>query len=122
MALHNEIGKIGEEMALKFLKSLGYEVLELNWRYKKLEIDIIAKDGDVLVAVEVKTRKSDVFGAPDVFVDKKKQRFLIKAINEYVNQRQLENEIRFDIVSVLYNNNNQEKVEHSKEAFYPIVS
>lgn len=121
MALHNEIGKIGEEIALKFLKNLGYEVLELNWRFKKLEIDIIAKDGDTLVVVEVKTRKSDAFGAPDVFVDRKKQRFLIKAINEYVNQKQFDNEIRFDIISILYDNN-QEKVEHSKEAFYPIVS
>ncbi|MBK6834991.1 MAG: YraN family protein [Bacteroidetes bacterium] len=121
MALHNEIGKIGEEIALKFLKNLGYEVLELNWRFRKLEIDIIAKDGDTLVVIEVKTRKSDTFGAPDVFVDKKKQRFLIKAINEYVNQKNLENEIRFDIVSVLYDNN-QEKIEHIKDAFYPIVS
>jgi putative endonuclease len=121
MALHNEIGKIGEEIALKFLKNQEYEVLELNWRFRKLEIDIIAKDGDTLVVIEVKTRKSDTFGAPDVFVDKKKQRFLIKAINEYVNQKNLENEIRFDIVSVLYDNN-QEKIEHIKDAFYPIVS
>lgn len=121
MALHNEIGKIGEEIALKFFKNLGYEVLELNWRYKKLEIDIIAKDGDVLVVAEVKTRKSDVFGTPDVFVDRKKQRFLIKAINEYVNQKGYETEIRFDVVSVLYNNS-KEKVDHIKDAFYPIVS
>jgi len=121
MALHNEIGKIGEEIALKFLKKAEYEVLELNWRFRKLEIDIIAKDGNVLVVIEVKTRKSDVFGTPDVFVDRKKQRFLIKAINEYVNQKQLENEIRFDIVSILYDNN-QEKVEHIKDAFYPLVS
>jgi putative endonuclease len=67
MALHNEIGKIGEEIALKFLKNAGYEVLELNWRFRKLEIDIIAKEGDILIAVEVKTRKSDEFGSPDVF-------------------------------------------------------
>lgn len=121
MALHNEIGKIGEEIALKFLKNEGYEVLELNWRFRKLEVDIIAKEGDVLIVVEVKTRKSDEFGSPDVFVDRKKQRFLIKAVNEYVNQKQLENEIRFDIVSILYCNN-QEKVEHIKDAFFPIVS
>ena len=121
MALHNEIGKIGEEIALKFIKKQGYEVLEQNWRYKKFEIDLIAKDGETLVVIEVKTRKSDALGAPDVFVDKKKQRFLIKAINEYTHQKQLENEIRFDIISVLYDNN-QEKVEHIKEAFYPIVS
>lgn len=121
MALHNEIGKIGEEIALKYIKNLGYEILEQNWRFKKFEVDLIAKDGEILVVIEVKTRKSDVFGAPDVFVDKKKQRFLIKAINEYIQQNQLENDIRFDIVSVIYDNN-QEKVEHIKEAFYPIVS
>jgi len=70
--------------------------------------------------IEVKTRNSDAFGAPDVFVDRKKQRFLIKAINEYLNQKNLENEIRFDIVSVIYYNG-VEKIEHIKDAFYPIV-
>jgi putative endonuclease len=121
MALHNEIGKIGEEIALKFIKKLGYEVLEQNWRFRKYEVDLIALDKETLVVIEVKTRKSDAFGSPDVFVDKKKQRLLIKAVNEYINQKQLENEIRFDIISVLYDNN-QEKVEHIKEAFYPILS
>lgn len=120
MAQHNEIGKLGEEIASKSLKKAGFVILETNWRFKSLEIDIIAKDGDFIVVVEVKTRKSDVFGAPEVFVDRKKQRFLIKAINEYVTQRKLENEIRFDIVSVVYGNG-QGTVEHIKDAFYPIV-
>jgi len=121
MALHNEIGKIGEEIAQKTLKNIGYEILETNWRFKKYEIDIIALDGSVLVVIEVKTRNSDVFGTPDLFVDRKKQRFLIKAINEYVSTKNLENEIRFDVVSVIYNKE-KEKVEHIKDAFYPIVS
>lgn len=121
MALHNEIGKIGEEIAQKLIKSIGYEILETNWRFKKFEVDIIARDKNVIVVIEVKTRKTDVFGNPEIFVDRKKQRFLIKAINEYVNQRALENEIRFDVVSVLFNSN-EEKVEHIKDAFYPIIS
>jgi len=120
MAKHNETGKLGEEIALKHLKKGGYLILEINWRFNKYEIDIIAKEGDTLVVVEVKTRKSEAFGAPEVFVDRRKQRFLIKAINEYIKQKNMNNEVRFDIVSVIYDNG-LEKTEHIKDAFYPLA-
>jgi len=58
MAKHNEFGKQGEELAAQFLMEKGYEILERNWRNRHKEIDIIAKDGEELVIVEVKTRKS----------------------------------------------------------------
>ncbi|MFN7014472.1 MAG: YraN family protein [Bacteroidia bacterium] len=120
MAEHNEIGKIGEDIALNYLKRLGYNILEQNWRYKQFELDLLALDGNTLVVVEVKTRKSDTFGTPEVFVDRKKQQFLIRAVNEYVISKSMEHEIRFDIISVIYGYGLQ-KVEHIKDAFYPVL-
>lgn len=121
MAEHNDTGKFGEEQALAFLRKLKYKILECNWQFRKFEIDIIAMDGDMLVVAEVKTRGSDEHGAPETFVTKKKQRQLIKAINEYVSQKELDNEIRFDIISVL-TDGKKVVIEHIPDAFYAIVS
>ncbi len=110
-----EIGKNGEEQAAEFLKTLGYQILALNWRVKHLEVDIVAQDAKELVIVEVKTRASDFFGTPESFVDKDKQRKLIKAAHEYIIQYNVDLEVRFDIVSVITSN---KKVHHIKNAFY----
>ena len=111
-----ETGKKGEEQAIAFLKKNGYEILETNWRYKKLEIDIIAKKDDFLVIIEVKTRKNDVFGAPEVFVTKPKQSKIIRATHQFILQSALEYEVRFDIVAI---NNQNGQIEHIERAFYP---
>ena len=121
MAEHNDQGKFGEEQALLYLRKLGYNILECNWQFRKFEIDIIALDKEILVAVEVKTRKNNAFGAPEVFVTRKKQSQLIKGINHYVERKELANEIRFDIVSVLHDGNTV-VIEHIPDAFYPIVN
>jgi len=110
-----EIGKNGEEQAAEFLKTLGYQVLALNWRVKHLEVDIIAQDGKELVIAEVKTRASDFFGTPESFVNKEKQRKLIRAAHEYIIQNNIDLEVRFDIVSVT---TSTKKVHHIKNAFY----
>ena len=68
MAKHNELGKLGEELATQFLTEKGYEILEKNWRNKHKEIDIVAKDGNELVIVEVKTRQNDDHGNTDIAV------------------------------------------------------
>lgn len=111
-----ETGKKGEEQAIDHLKALGYTILEVNWRHKKLEIDIIARDGEFLTIVEVKTRKNAVFGVPEAFVDRRKQKKIIRATNEYIKQFKVEEEVRFDIVSV---NNETGQVELIKRAYYP---
>ncbi|HEX7415435.1 MAG TPA: YraN family protein [Bacteroidia bacterium] len=110
-----EIGKNGEEQAAEFLKEAGYQILALNWRFRHLEIDIIAQKGKELIIVEVKTRETDIFGTPESFVTKDKQRKLIKAANEYVIQNNLDLEVRFDIISVITSTN---KVYHIKDSFY----
>ena len=62
MAEHNELGKLGEEMAVEFLKKDGYKIVETNWTFQKAEIDIIAQKENVLAIIEVKTRSSLDFG------------------------------------------------------------
>lgn len=120
MAEHNETGNIGEELAEKHLRSLGYEILERNWHFGKNEVDLIAKDGDFLVIVEVKTRRSNYFGEPEEFVTRTKQRALIKAANGYITKKDLDLEVRFDIVSVIFSGRSH-TVKQIKDAFYPLV-
>jgi len=113
-------GREGEILARNYLLKKGYEVLELNWRYKKLEIDIIAKKEETVVFVEVKTRKNDTFGEPEVFVTKRKQNFLINAANQYITENNIDLESRFDIIAVIQLNNNN-TVKHLEGAFYPLL-
>jgi putative endonuclease len=71
MADHNDLGKLGEELAVDFLQQNGYEILETNWVFQKAEIDIIAQKENILAVVEVKTRSSIEFGLPQDFVKPK---------------------------------------------------
>ncbi|NPA46903.1 MAG: YraN family protein [Chlorobi bacterium] len=117
MAQHNELGSWGERKAAEYLLSQGFEILETNWRYGRAEIDIIAREGDTLVVVEVKTRHTDLFGEPQNAVGKKKIRLLMEAVNAYVDQKKIDSEIRFDIVSII-KNQYREEIEHLRDAFY----
>ena len=117
MAYHNELGKIGEELAVQFLLRENYTILERNFRYDKAEIDIIAENENSIVVVEVKTRNSNVFGNPQDFVTQGKIKLLVKAANEYMISKNLDKEVRFDIIAVL-KNKTTEKIEHFRDAFY----
>ena len=118
MAYHNELGKIGEQLAVDYLSRHGYKILARNYFYDKAEIDIIAqKESHILVVVEVKTRNSDYFGDPQDFVTPSKIKLLIKAANEYVISNDLDVEVRFDIIAVL-KNKTIEQVKHFEDAFY----
>ena len=111
-------GFAGEDMAAKLLQEKGYKILARNWRCGHLEVDIIAETDDYLVIVEVKTRKSAVFGPPEVFVDQQKQRHLIRAAMYYAKFKKVTKEIRFDIISVI-NNPEMQEVNHIENAFKP---
>ena len=118
MAYHNELGKIGEQLAADYLSRNGYQILERNFYYDKAEIDIIAqKTANTIIVVEVKTRNSDYFGDPQDFVTPSKIKLLVKAANEYVISRDLDVEVQFDIISVI-KNKSIEKIEHFENAFY----
>ncbi len=118
MAEHNDFGKLGEEIAANYLEGKGYEIVERNWRNTHKEIDIIAKDGETLVMVEVKTRQTDEYGNPDIAVTKKKQRLLIAAANAYLFKNKLDVETRFDIISIIFKDG-ESVIEHIEDAFLP---
>lgn len=119
MAKHNDLGKIGEEIATKFILKKGYTILETNWRHRKAEIDIVAKVDDVLIFIEVKSRSSDYFGRPETFVDAVKQQLIADAASVYMEKVGHEWEVRFDIISVLFHNEAYQSVDHFKDAFFP---
>lgn len=117
MAQHNELGKLGEAMAVEFLQKSGYQILETNWVFQKAEIDIIARKANVLAIVEVKTRSSTDFGLPQDFVKPKKIQLLVKAVNAYVEVNDLDVSVRFDIVAIS-KSANQFTIEHLQDAFF----
>ena len=116
MAQHNDLGKKGEQLAIEYLIKKEYKIVETNYRFQKAEVDIIAKKEGVLIAVEVKTRSTNVFGNPQNFVNPKKIKLLILAINNYVIEKDLDIEVRFDVISVL-KEKSIFKIEHLKDAF-----
>ena len=116
MAQHNELGKKGEQLAIDYLIKKGYTIRDKNWRFQKAEIDIIAEKDNILAVVEVKTRSTDYFGNPQDFVNPKKIKLLVSAINEYVISKDLDIEVRFDIIAII-KTLKQTKIEHLKDAF-----
>ncbi|WP_378185861.1 YraN family protein [Aquimarina sp. W85] len=117
MAEHNALGAEGEKLAVDFLKKKEYIIKETNYRYQKAEIDIIAQIKNTLVVVEVKTRSTPEFGNPQEFVKPKQIQLLVKAIDHYINTKDLDMEVRFDIVSIIKNKAGT-SIEHLEDAFY----
>jgi putative endonuclease len=114
---NKELGKKGEEVALRFLKKNGYRILEKNYVCKMGEMDIIAKEKDTLVFIEVKTRTSNLFGPPQMAVNAFKQRQLSKVALSYLNKNQLKDvKARFDVVAILLGQKGEE-IELIKDAF-----
>ena len=116
MAKHNKLGKDGELIAFMILQRDGYIILETNWRFQKAEIDIIATKQKKIISIEVKTRSSKYFGNPQDFVSSKKIKLMVFAMNEYVLMKNLEEEVRFDIVAVIKNRTSYD-IKHFKDAF-----
>jgi putative endonuclease len=118
MAKHIETGKKGEQVAVNYLKTQGYKILEVNWRFHHLEIDIIAKKDNMIIIVEVKSRTTDYFGFPEEAVNKRKQQYLINATDNYLTENNLDLEVRYDVISIVFENNKQ-KLYHIEDAFIP---
>ncbi|MGD1945075.1 MAG: YraN family protein [Croceivirga sp.] len=117
MGLHNEFGKLGEQMANDFLVGKGYEILYRNYRFQKAEIDIIAKKNGVLAVVEVKSRSSDALQEIAETVNQKKMQLMVLAADHYVTDNDMDIEVRFDIITLLKKGNTF-KIEHITDAFY----
>lgn len=109
-------GKYGEMLAKDYILSKGYKILELNYRTKLGEIDIIALDKNIIVCIEVKTRSSKNFGYAFEAVDLKKQRKIINTSNMYIQYKQIRNvQIRYDIIEVYLKN--KLDINHIENAF-----
>lgn len=117
MAEHNELGKLGEDLAVDYLRKNGYTILDTNWTFQKAEIDIIARIENTLTIVEVKTRSSIDFGLPQDFVKPKKIQLLVKAVDSYVNQKNLDIDVRFDIIAI-HKEGKSFAIEHLIDAFF----
>lgn len=117
MYVNKETGKLGEDIAVHYLKQNGYVILDRNFECKQGEIDIIALDEKEIVFIEVKTRTSNKYGTPSEAVNKIKQKHMLQTIKYYLYIRNLSDEfIRIDVMEV-YIKNNVYKVNHIKQAF-----
>ena len=120
MAKHLILGREGEDIAARYLEEHGYTVLDRNWRSGHKELDLIVTDGNTLVFVEVKTRTSTEYGDPWTFVDDRKIRRIVNSADAYIRFRQVDMDVRFDIVSISIEDG-VFKVEHIEQAFFPPV-
>lgn len=118
MAKHNEIGQQGEQAAADFLEKKGYHILHRNWRHKRAELDIVAKERHTLIFVEIKTRTDYTFDKPENAVDGKKQRLMTQAAIAYMHESGHDGAIRFDIVSVILRGD-KFYIDHFEDAFFP---
>jgi putative endonuclease len=101
MALHNDFGHLGEDIAARYLVMHGYHIRERDWHCGHCDIDIIAERKGTLVMVEVKARHSDLYGQPEDAVDDEKKSHIITSASAYLRMRQLDMPLRFDIICVL---------------------
>lgn len=120
MAKHNELGKEGEEEAVRFLTEKGYVIRHRNWHSGKKELDIVAEYNHELVVVEVKTRTDIVFGNPEDAVTDKKIRHIIASTDAYLRKFAVDLPVRFDIITVI-GKEAPFKISHIAEAFYPPI-
>ncbi|NIA11234.1 MAG: DUF91 domain-containing protein [Nitrospiraceae bacterium] len=121
---HNtELGEIGENMAVDYLRGKGYEIIERNWRYGHKEIDIIARDAEKneLVMVEVKTRKGGKMLLPGDLITLSKQRFLINAADAYIRWNYIHSDTRFDVILIHFPKEGGHNLQHIPQAFYPTM-
>ena len=112
------LGRNGESLAASYLQDLGYTIIDRNYRKRFGEIDLIGEEKDTLVFIEVKTRTSLRFGSPLEAVDRRKQRRMIRAAQDYILRHRLDNRpARFDVVAVLILQGKKPRIEHVRNAF-----
>ncbi len=112
------VGARGEELAVAYLRNCRYAILERNFRCKGGEVDIVARDGKMLVFVEVKTRRSDAYGVPQLAVTPFKQRQISKAALTWLaKQRLTESPARFDVIAIVLHDPADPSIEHIRNAF-----
>lgn len=116
-AAHYVQGMAGEEAAVAYLRTQGYEIRGRNYRFRRAEIDILALKNGILAVVEVKTRSKGFYEALSHTVSRSKIRRLVKAADHFVREKGLDVEVRFDIIQ-LCGNSGSYQLEHLENAFF----
>lgn len=117
MADHNELGKKAEDLAAEYLLKNEYKILVRNFRFKKNEVDIIAEKDNLIIVVEVKARSTDFFILPQEAVTKGKIKAIVLAANHFMEEFNKNQEVRFDIISILPDKKGNLEIEHIPNAF-----
>ena len=120
MALHNDLGKEGEDAAVDYLAQKGYEIRHRDWHSGHRDLDIVAQKDSTLVIVEVKTRRDDRFGQPEEAVDNRKIRNIVASADAYVRKFAIDLPVRFDLITVV-GIQPPFRIEHIEDAFFPPV-
>src|SRR5665811_1168933 len=120
MVSQREIGELAEAIAQQYLVKLGYKILNTNWYYGHLELDIVAREGEQLVVVEVKSRNGIRYEHPSEAVTNAKIKRIVEAAEGYIQEKDLNMETRFDVITVIFFEKKYE-LEHFKDAFYPTM-
>lgn len=115
-----ELGILGEVKAAEYLLTKKYKIIARNYRFGKLEADIICEADGKLIVVEVKTRQTAEIGEPWRAVTRSKQKQIIKVANAYIFEKNIHLETRFDIISIVHNGYRSD-IEHIEDAFYPLA-
>jgi putative endonuclease len=121
-SLLDDLGPKGEEIARLFLATNGYRILDTNWRYGHKEIDIVARQGDEIVVVEVKTRLENYAMEPWEAVTSGKIRNIVEVADAWLRFHKVDLETRFDVISVVLNRDGSHHLEHFEGAFIPPVN
>ena len=115
---NKDTGFLGENMATDYLIQLGFEIICRNWRYKHLEIDIIASKQNILHIVEVKTRSSTEFGFPEQMIHKTKMQFLKNAAAHFQFQNPQWKWLQFDVIAVLKKPNENWALDYFEDVYF----
>lgn len=117
MVSTKEQGNEGEQIAMRYLKGLGFDIVEMNYRFGHGEIDIVARDGDTLVFCEVKMRKTDAYGDPEYAITPKKQQQIRRVAHGYWFDHEIrDQDCRFDVVAIRMKRGKPE-INHIRNAF-----
>ena len=115
---NKNIGQIGEDIAARLLSDKGYEIVERNYRYGHGEIDIIARDNEELVFVEVKTRKNLEYGEPEYSITVSKQKQIRKIAEAYLYEKDIsDTDCRIDVVAIILSEDKNHYINHIVNAF-----
>ena len=113
------VGNKGEDIAAEYLINEGYEILARNWRWKRAEVDIIARKNNCLIMAEVKTRTYTYFGTPDNFVTNQKEKMLLEAGYQYAEEINHEWTVQVDIIAIVLKEDGGHTLQHFEDVYFP---